>query len=130
MIVVDASVLANALVYADERGHKARAILARDPEWAAPEHWKVEVFSVIRGLALGGKVSQEVGERAVARIPRLGIDHVSLDELLPRMWQIRGAVSGYDAAYVALAESRSLTLITGDAKLAKAATSFCRIELS
>jgi predicted nucleic acid-binding protein len=87
-------------------------------------------FSVVRGLALAGKVSQEVGERAVARIPRLGIDHVSLDELLPRMWQIRGSISGYDAAYVALAESRSLTLITGDAKLAKAATSFCRIELT
>ena len=129
MIVVDASVLANALVYADERGRKARAILARDPEWAAPEHWKVEVFSVIRGLALGGKVSPEVGERAVARIRDWG-SMISLDELLPRMWQIRGAISGYDAAYVALAESRSLTLITGDAKLAKAATSFCRIELS
>lgn len=130
MIVADASVLANALVYADERGHKARAVLARDPEWAAPEHWKAEVFSVVRGLTLGGKVSQEVGERAVTRIPCLAIDHVSLDELLPRMWQIRGSVSGYDAAYIALAEARGLTLVTGDAKLAKAATSYCRIELA
>jgi predicted nucleic acid-binding protein len=129
VIVVDASVLANALVYVDERGQTARAVMARDPEWAAPEHWKAEVFSVLRGLSLGGKISPTIGERALARIPRLGIDHVSLDPLLPRMWQIRGTISGYDAAYVALAEARDLTLVTADAKLAKAATSFCRLEL-
>jgi len=130
MIVVDASVLSNALVYADERGHRARAVLRRDPEWAAPEHWKAEVFSVLRGLALGRKISPVLGERGVERIPRLGISTVSLDQLLPRMWQIRESISGYDAAYVVLAEARDLTLVTGDLKLAKTATSFCRIELS
>jgi predicted nucleic acid-binding protein len=129
VIVVDASALANMLVYADERGQKARTVLARDPEWAAPEHWKAEVFSVLRGLTLGGKISATLGERALARIPRLGIDHVSLDALLLRMWQIRGTISGYDAAYVALAEARDLTLVTADARLAKAATAFCRLEL-
>jgi predicted nucleic acid-binding protein len=130
MIVVDASVLASALIYADERGHKARVVLARDPEWAAPEHWKAEVFSVFRGLALGGKISPAVGERAVNRLPRLGIDHVSLDQLLPRMWQMRASISGYDAAYVALAEARDLTLVTADTKLATAGASFCRVELA
>jgi predicted nucleic acid-binding protein len=130
VIVVDASVLGSALAYADERGQRARALLGRDPEWAAPEHWKAEVFSVLRGLALGGKISPGAGERAIGRIPRLGIDHVSLDQLLARMWQIRGSISGYDAAYVALAEARNLTLATADAKLAKAATAYCRVELA
>lgn len=129
MIVVDASVLANMLLYADERGRKARAALGRDTEWAAPEHWKAELFSVIRGLALGKKIDEAQAVRAVDRLPQLGMDHVPLDGLLPRMWQLRAAVSGYDAAYVALAEVRQLPLVTSDARLARAATSHCRVEL-
>ncbi|MBI3686152.1 MAG: type II toxin-antitoxin system VapC family toxin [Actinobacteria bacterium] len=130
MIVVDASAIANMLVYADGRGRKARAIMGRDTEWAAPEHWKAEVFSVLRGLVLGGKLTHDHGAGALSRIPRLGVDHVSLDPLLPRMWQLRSAVSGYHAAYVALAEARDLTLVTADARLARAAARYCRIELA
>ena len=129
MIVVDAAVLANMLLYADERGRKARAALGRDPEWAAPEHWKAEVFSIIRGLALGNKIKDAQAVRAVDRLPHLGIDYVSLDELLPRMWQVRSAISGYDAAYVALAEARQVALVTSDGRLACAAMSYCRVEL-
>ncbi len=129
MIVVDASVLANMLVYADVRGRRARAVLGRDTEWAAPEHWKVDVFSVMRGLTLGKKISEEQARRAVARIPHLGIDHVPVDVLLPRMWQLREGISAYAAAYVALAEARDLTLVTSDGRLARAATSFCSVTL-
>src|SRR5262249_14562106 len=130
MIVVDAAALTNALVYADDRGRKARTALGRDPEWAAPEHWKAEVFAAVRGLALGGKISTDQAAWAVGRIPRLAVDHVSLDPLLPRMWQLREGISGYDAAYVALAEARQLTLVTADARLARAATRYCRVELA
>jgi predicted nucleic acid-binding protein len=129
VIVVDASVLANMLLYGDERGRRARAVLGRDTEWAAPEHWKAEVFSVVRGLTLGRKIKEEQGARAVDRLPLLGVDHVSLDELLPRMWQLRAGISGYDAAYVALAEARAIPLVTSDGRLARAATSYCRVEL-
>jgi predicted nucleic acid-binding protein len=129
VIVVDASVLANMLLYADDRGRRARAVLGRDTEWAAPEHWKAEVFSVVRGLTLGSKIKNDQAVRAIERLPLLGVDHVSLDELLPRMWQLRAAVSGYDAAYVALAEARSLPLVTSDGRLARTATSYCRVEL-
>lgn len=129
MIVVDASVLANALVYADERGQRARAVLALDTEWAAPEHWNVEVFSVVRGLVLGRKISEERASGAVDRLPLLGVDHVSIDLLLPRMWQLRSGISGYDAAYVALAEARDLTLVTSDRRLARAANPICATRL-
>ncbi|TCO58461.1 type II toxin-antitoxin system VapC family toxin [Actinocrispum wychmicini] len=125
--MVDASVLSNMLLYADDRGRKARMVLGRDTEWAAPEHWKAEVFSVIRGLVLGGKIAETRAGWALDRLPRLGVDHVSLDELLPRMW--RSGISGYDAAYVALAEARGLTLVTSDGRLARTATSYCRVEL-
>jgi predicted nucleic acid-binding protein len=130
VIVVDASVLAKMLVYADERGRKARVVLARDPEWAAPEHWKAEVFSVIRGLELANKITEQRALRAVARLPHLGVDHVSLDDLLARMWQFRDRIGAYDAPYVALAAARDLTLVTSDRRLARAATGFCRVELA
>jgi predicted nucleic acid-binding protein len=104
-------------------------VLARDIEWIAPEHWKAELFSVVRGLTLGRKISEDEGLRAVNRLPHLRVDTVSLDDLLPRMWELRGNVSGYDAAYVALAEAQGVTLVTADGRLARAATSFCRVEL-
>ncbi|GGM37594.1 VapC ribonuclease [Micromonospora sonchi] len=129
MIVVDASAVASMLVYTDDRGRKARAVLGRDPEWAAPEHWKIEVFSVMRGLVLGGKITDQLASRAVDRIGRLGVDTVPVDDLLPRMWQIKANISAYDAAYVALAERRDLTLVTADAKLGRAAMAHCRVEL-
>ncbi|QGK68766.1 PIN domain-containing protein [Allosaccharopolyspora coralli] len=129
MIVVDASALANMLLYADERGRRSRTVLGRDLEWAAPEHWKAEVFSVVRGLALGSKIKEEQAVRAVERLPLLGVEHVSLDDLLPRMWQLRAGISGYDAAYVALAEARGIALVTSDGRLARTATKYCRVEL-
>jgi predicted nucleic acid-binding protein len=129
VIVVDATVMANMLAYADERGRKARAVLARDLEWAAPEHWKAEVFSVIRGLVLGNKITERQALRVIGRLPHLGIDHVSLDGLLPRMWQMRTRIAAYDAPYVALAEARDLTLVTSDGPLARSATAYCRVEL-
>lgn len=129
MIVVDASVVASMLIYADDRGRRARAALGRDTEWAAPEHWKAEVFSVVRGLVLGKKVEDEHGERAISRIPALGVDHVPIDDLLPRMWQLKDSISAYDAPYVALAAARDLTLVTSDARLGRAAVPCCRVEL-
>lgn len=44
VIVVDASALVNMLLYADDRGRKARAVLGRDTEWAAPEHLAVSLL--------------------------------------------------------------------------------------
>lgn len=129
MIVVDASAIADALIYDDGRGRRARWVLGRDPEWAAPEHWKAEVFSVLRGLVLGNKIAPEQALRAVDRLPHLGVDHVSLDDLLSRMWELRGCVSAYDAPYVVLAEVRGLTLVTSDGRLARTATRYCRVEL-
>jgi predicted nucleic acid-binding protein len=129
MIVIDASVVVNALVYADERGHRARTELEQDGEWAAPEHWMVEVFSVLRGLALGKKISYELAHRTVNRLPHLAVDHVPVDALLPGMWRLRAGISAYDAAYVALAETRDITLVTSDSRLARVATLYCAVKL-
>src|SRR5207248_5467122 len=88
VIVVDASVLATMLVYGGERGRNARMALGRDTEWAAPEHWQADVFSVVRGLALACKIDEGPARQALNRLPRLAVDHVSLDGLLPRMGEL------------------------------------------
>ncbi|HEX5494766.1 MAG TPA: type II toxin-antitoxin system VapC family toxin [Mycobacteriales bacterium] len=129
MIVVDASVLANMLAYTDQRGRRARAVLGRDTEWAAPEHWQAEVFSVMRGLVLGNSISESQALTAVRRLPQLAVDRVSLDGLLPQMWVMRAAIGAYDAPYVALAAARDVTLVTSDGRLARAAIAHCRVEL-
>lgn len=129
MIVVDASALTTALAYPDVRGQAARRALVRDPAWTAPEHWKAEVFSALRALTLGAAIEPAHASAAIERIPQLGVLSVSLDGLLRRMWELRDNLSGYDAAYVALAQAHCLTLITGDRRLARAATEHCRVEL-
>ncbi|MET2716305.1 type II toxin-antitoxin system VapC family toxin [Streptomyces carpaticus] len=131
MIVLDASVAA--LLFAqpgsDPRVKSARAAAARDPGWVVPEHWKTEVFSALRGLWLGRKLSDEQAHKALSRIPRMAVTVVPTDALLPRMWELRGNVSGYDAAYIAAAEVYDCPLVTADARLLRADRARCRIEV-
>ena len=129
MIVVDASALADALIDDAPMGEAARAALASDPHWAAPAHLLVEVLSVIRGKALGGKLGPARAQEAVAALPTLVIDQIDLATLTDRMWQLRGNLSAYDAAYVAAAELLACPLVTGDGRLAKAPGIGCEIRL-
>ena len=49
--------------------------------------------------------------------------------LLPRVWELRGNVSAYDACYLALAEALDSLLLTADARLAAAPGLCCRVEV-
>jgi predicted nucleic acid-binding protein len=129
MIVVDASVLADALIDDGPQGEAARATLAADPHWAAPAHLLIEVVSVIRGKALGGKLGIVRAQEAIAALPTLVIDQVDPAHLVDRMWQLRGNTTAYDAAYVAAAEMLACPLVTGDGRLAKANGMRCEIRL-
>ena len=129
MIVVDASVLAGALIDDGPVGDSARAELAGDPHWAAPAHLLVEVVSVIRGRALGGTIGPAREQEAVDALPELVIDQIEVAGLVDRMWQLRSNITAYDATYVAAAEALGCTLITADGRLAKARGVRCEISL-
>lgn len=129
MIVVDASGLADALVDDGPVGHAARAELTGDPHWAAPSQLLVEVMSVIGGKVLGGKLGLARAQEAVDTLPSLVIDEIGIALLLDRMWQLRGNVTAYDAAYVAAAELMACPLVTSDDRLAKASGVRCEIRL-
>ena len=129
MIVVDASALTEALTGDGTAGRAARARLARDSHWAAPEHLVVETFHAVRGRLLGKKITPERAEDAVSALSALSIETVDVQRLLPRMWELRGNVSGYDAAYLAAAETFDCPLITGDARLSRCKVARCTIEV-
>lgn len=130
MIIIDASALANALTDDGPVGQISRAELARDVHWAAPEHLIVETFSAIRGRYLGSRITES---RCVDALDALGsatIELVSTIALLPRMWELRANVSGYDAAYIATAESLDSALVTSDARLARVTGIRCAVRLA
>jgi predicted nucleic acid-binding protein len=129
LIIVDASVMTWALVTGGSRGSAARAELAKDEHWAAPEHWKIEVFSSIRGLLLGGKLGEGRAREAVGALGELAVLPVPIGDLLGRMWELRGNVSAYDAAYVAAAELREATLLTADVRLARVGGLRCEVRV-
>ncbi len=105
MIVVDASVLTNALTDDGPVGSRSREDLGDDPRWSAPEHLLVEVFSAVRGRCAGGKLSERRAREALGAVASANVELVSTRPLLARMWELRSHVTGYDAACVALAET-------------------------
>jgi predicted nucleic acid-binding protein len=126
LVVVDASILADALCGSGPTADAARRAI-RGMRWAAPEHLRVETFSVIRGRTLGGKLSRQAGERAVHRLGQVVVRTLSCSPLLDRMWQLRDNLSGYDAAYVAVAEVLGVPLLTGDRRVAAAPGLRCQV---
>lgn len=129
MIVVDASVLTDALVDDGPVGESARAHLRADPQWAAPGHLLVEVVSAIRGKVLGGKLAAARANEAIAALPQLVIVQVGAAQLVDRMWELRANLTAYDAAYAAAAEALDCPLVTGDTRLAKASGIRCEVRV-
>lgn len=130
MIVVDASALANAFTDDVPVGIHSRAELARDAHWAGPEHLVVEVFSAVRGRWLGQRISADRAADALSALVSATIDLVPSAPLLARKWELRSNVTGYDAAYVAAAETFGCVLVTADARLARVPGLLCEVRLA
>jgi predicted nucleic acid-binding protein len=117
VIVLDASVFAD-LVTGFGRADEYRPYAAADPHWAVPEHFRVEVASALRGAWLGGKLDRPAFEEGIRRLAAAPVEVWPVRPLLPRMVELAGNATVYDAAYLALAEALSVALLTADAKLA------------
>lgn len=129
MIVIDASALAEALTGDGPVGDDARAILGADSRWAAPPLLLLETMSVIRGRLLGGKITREAAEAAVADLHEIVVDRVDETTMLTRMWELRDNLTLHDAAYVVTAEVLRCPLVTADGKLPRATGPRCQIQL-
>lgn len=129
MIVVDASVVANALADDGDDGDLARRRLIAAREFAAPDLVDVETVSVLRRRWLAGDLTarrfsaavDDLGDLALLRMPTL--------PLMRRAYELRANVTAYNATYVALAEHLGRTLLTADSRLSRAPGITCPIEV-
>ncbi|ULE34060.1 type II toxin-antitoxin system VapC family toxin [Mycobacterium sp. IDR2000157661] len=128
MIVVDASVLAVALGDDGSDGQRARHRLG-DETLAAPELIDLEVLSVWRRHVSAKLMTARRANAAVVDHADLPMRRAPHTPLLGRIWELRHAVTSYDAAYIALAEVLDVVLVTADARLARAPRIRCQVEV-
>ncbi len=117
MIVIDASVLANALGDDGGDGRAARRRLASDG-LAAPDLIDVETVAVLRKRWLAGGLTDRRFAAAIGDLEDLELTRYPTLAMMRRAFELRANVTAYDAAYVALAEELRCTLLTADQRLA------------
>lgn len=128
MIVVDASVLANAVGDDGSDGARARGALAGH-DVSVPDLVDVEVVSVLRRRWLAKTLSARRFASAIMDLTAVPADRYPVLPFMPRAYELRANVTAYDAAYIALAEQLGCPLITADARLAAAPGTRCAISV-
>lgn len=128
MLVVDASVLAVALLDDGEDGDALRARL-RGRDLAAPSIIDLEVLSVWRGIARSGQLDPRRAAFALEDLRALPLQRVDHTALIGRCWELRENLTVYDASYVALAEALQAALLTADRRIARVPGLMCSIEV-
>lgn len=128
MIVVDASILANALGDDQDDGDAARSELRAAGDLVAPDLVDVETVAVLRKRWLARAISDERFDAAVTDLQRWDFERVATLRLVRRAYELRANVTAYDAMYVALAEALGCELLTADQRLAGATGPRCSIR--
>lgn len=128
MLVVDASCLVE-VVTDTPRAMAIAERLADDTDHVAPHVIDVEVLGVIRAHHLRGLLDGTAASQAVADLRDWPGQRFSHSRLVDRAWELRDSVRGWDAFYVALAESFDAPLVTLDARLARAHGLRCRVDV-
>ena len=127
MLVVDASVIL-AWTFDDETSDAAEAVVGRLLAEGAvvPAHWPLEIANGLRFAERRGRVDEAALRRLRTKVSALPVD-VQPVELSTALGVIdtarRHDLSVYDAAYLDLAEVRSLPLATLDDRLDRACRS-------
>lgn len=129
MIVVDASVLANAMADDGGDGATARVRLTNAGALAAPDLIDVETVAVLRKRWISGDLTDQRFSDAIDDLEDLDLTRYPTLPLIRRAFDLRANVTAYDAVYVALAERLNCTLLTADRRLATAPTTSCTVDV-
>jgi predicted nucleic acid-binding protein len=120
MIVLDASAVLELLLST----HAGRSVATRieDPAISlhAPCLLDVEVMQALRRYVRERELTPKDALAAIEDLRALDIERHAHEPLLDRVWRLRDNLTAYDAVYVALAEALETTLLTCDARLARA----------
>ena len=117
MRVVDASALVTLVAGSDQAARDELGTKLTGHELHVPEQNGAEVLSAIRGLRLGGKISEAIAIQALADYAAMPLRPHRAAPFFPRAWQLRHAMTAYDALYASLAETLDCPLVTCDEKL-------------
>ena len=129
MIVLDASVMVDLLTRDARATAHIRARLGDAPRVHVPHLLDAEVTHALRGLVLRQRLTPVLARRAIRRFTVLPLMRWPQTPLLGRAFALRDRLTAYDATYVALAEGLGATLLTRDARMAKAGGHRARIEV-
>ncbi len=129
MIVLDASVAVEVLLSTAVGRRVLPRLTIAGTTLHAPELLDVEVLQVLRRCVAHGDMTEARARDSVAVLTAWPVLRHAHGPLLRRCWQLRANLSAYDAAYVALAEGLGATLLTRDARLAKAPGIAATIEV-
>lgn len=118
VVVLDASAAVELLLGSRAGRFVGRSL--RGETVAAPAHLDAEVLSVLGRLAREGEVTEDRVGRSLAELARAPVSRFPVAPLLTEAWELRANLSLRDALYVALARRLQATLVTADARLARA----------
>ncbi len=119
MIVIESSAMVDALV-GDPLNPELLDLLATE-DLHSPALLDFEVASALRGLALGGKLSEPRLDEALTDFAALRIERYPMTDQLGPVVNLRHNFTAYDAAFVVLAQALCAPIVTVDAKLVEAA---------
>ena len=121
--------LANFLAEDGPAGRVARAAVSRAEGVSLPDVADVETAAVLRKRWIAGRLTDEGFATALATLADLPFRRYPALAMLQRAYELRAAVTVYDAVYVALAESLGCALLTADARLARAPGPRCEFRV-
>jgi predicted nucleic acid-binding protein len=118
MIVVDAAVVVDLLTQAPGADRIGQRLVGEDLH--APHLIDIEVVSALRGLVLGGRISESRAMDALTDHGDLPITRWgSTDHHRRASLGLRDNVTAYDAAYLVLANELECPLLTRDGRLGR-----------
>jgi predicted nucleic acid-binding protein len=118
VIVADASAMLEVLLNTPAASVIAAHMFASSESIYVPHLIDVEVAQVLRRYARTNTISPTRARQALDDYSNMPLNRYPHDVLLPRIWGLRHNLTAYDAAYIALAEALSATLLTCDQALA------------
>ncbi len=128
MIVVDASVIVHLILPSVTNSYIRERVFDSGKSLHAPQLLDIEIIQVLGRYQRRAELTKPLLQRAFEDFQGLSISRHAHAVLVDRIWQLRNALTAYDAAYLALAEALNATLLTCDSGLARIASLSVKTE--
>jgi predicted nucleic acid-binding protein len=127
-VVCDASAVVAVLLDSGSDGQWATTQLA-GADLFAPTLLPYECANIVRRFELSGAIGSDQAAQAHADLLDLAVELWPYELLSTRAWELRTNLSSYDAAYVALAETLAVSLVTLDRRISRAPGITCPVSV-